>query len=60
MKVKVLRPFYDEKEQTRREVGEEFECSQARFDQIKSVLPEWIEGTTTPKRAQTTSKKARK
>lgn len=46
MKVKVLRPFYDELEKTRRAVGDEFECSTERFNEIKTALPEWVEGET--------------
>lgn len=64
MKVKVLRSFIDLSENMERKQGETFECSEARFNEIKAKLPEWVEGVEevkpapakTPK-AKTTSKK---
>ena len=43
MKVKVLKPFFDVKEQVNRHVGEVFECTSARFFEIASILPDWVE-----------------
>ena len=43
MKAKVLKPFFDVKEQVNRHVGEVFECTSARFSEIVSILPDWVE-----------------
>lgn len=43
MKVKVIREFYDLKEDKLRKVGETFEVSNARFDEIVKNGGTWIE-----------------
>ena len=63
MKVKVLKPFFDVKEQVNRHVGEVFECTPDRFSEILSILPCWVEEVkeTKPKAAakkKTATKKA--
>lgn len=51
MKVKVLRPFIDLTDGIERKVDEVFECSEARFAEIKAKLPEWVESVEEPKTA---------
>lgn len=47
MKVKVIREFYDLKEDKLRKVDETFEVSNARFDEIVKNGGEWIEELAT-------------
>ena len=54
MKVKVKRSFIDLTENVERKVDEVFECTEARFAEIKAKLPEWVESAE-PKK--TTAKK---
>lgn len=58
MKVTVNYAFFDEKENCDRHAGEVFECTEARFKEIKAKLPEWVSGETTTKK--TTRKTAKK
>jgi hypothetical protein len=47
--IKVLKGFYDLKEGIFRSIGQEFEASKERFDEINEALPdfvEWEEKTT--------------
>jgi hypothetical protein len=47
--IKVLKGFYDLKEGVFRSIGQEFEASKERFDEINEALPdfvEWEEKTT--------------
>jgi hypothetical protein len=65
MKVTVYRPFYDLEEGVDRHAGEVFECTEERFNVIKSKLPAFVSGeatTTTKKttRKATTRKTAKK
>ena len=64
MKVTVYRPFYDLEEGVDRHAGEVFECTEERFNVIKSKLPAFVSGetTTTKKttRKTTTRKTAKK
>lgn len=70
MQVKVLKTFIDLSEGKERKVGEIFECSDERYEEIKKKLPEWVECATivnpapaktsttkTASKAKTTSKK---
>ena len=41
--IKVLKGFYDIKEGVFRSVGQEFEESKERFDEINEALPEFVE-----------------
>ena len=44
--IKVLKGFYDLKEEVFRSAGQEFEATKERFDEIKEALPgfaEWKE-----------------
>lgn len=41
--IKVLKGFYDIKEGVFRSVGQEFEESKERFDEINEVLPDFVE-----------------
>lgn len=41
--IKVLKGFYDIKEGVFRSVGQEFEESKERFDEINEVLPGFVE-----------------
>lgn len=43
VKVNVLREFYDIKASVVRKAGECFECSEERFGEISSKLPEYVE-----------------
>lgn len=60
MKVKVLRPFIDLTDGIERKVGEVFECTSARFSDITSKLPEWIEEVEETNLKTTTKKKTAK
>ena len=51
MKVKVKRSFIDLTENVERKVDEVFECSEARFNEIKTKLPQWVESVDEPKPA---------
>ena len=51
MKVKVKRSFIDLTENVERKVDEVFECSEARFNEIKAKLPQWVESVEEPKPA---------
>ena len=51
MKVKVKRSFIDLTENVERKVDEVFECSEARFNEIKTKLPKWVESVDEPKPA---------
>lgn len=59
MKVKVKRSFIDLTENVERKVDEVFECSEARFNEIKTKLPQWVESAEEPKPApkKSTTKK---
>ena len=41
--IKVLKGFYDLKEGVFRSVGQEFEATKERFDEINEALPDFIE-----------------
>lgn len=41
--VKVLKPFYDLVEKVDREVGESFDAADERGEEIKSLLPDYVE-----------------
>lgn len=41
--IKVLKGFYDFKEGVFRSVGQEFEETKERFDEINSILPGFVE-----------------
>lgn len=41
--IKVLKDFYDLKEGVFRSVGQEFEASKERFNEINEVLPGFVE-----------------
>ncbi len=41
--IKVLKEFYDLKEEVFRSVGQEFEATQERFDEINEALPGFVE-----------------
>ena len=41
--IKVLKGFYDLKEGVFRSVGQEFEATKERFDEINEALPEFVE-----------------
>ena len=41
--IKVLKGFYDLKEGVFRSVGQEFEASKERFDEINEALPGFVE-----------------
>ena len=41
--IKVLKGFYDLKEGVFRSVGQEFEETKERFDEIKTALPDFVE-----------------
>lgn len=41
--IKVLKEFYDLKEGVFRSVGQEFEATKERFDEINTALPEFVE-----------------
>lgn len=41
--IKVLKGFYDLKEGVFRSVGQEFEASKERFDEINEALPDFVE-----------------
>ena len=41
--IKVLKDFYDLKEGVFRSVGQEFEASKERFNEINEALPEFVE-----------------
>ena len=49
MKVKVKRSFIDLTENVERKVDEVFECTEARFNEIKTKLPQWVESVEEPK-----------
>ncbi len=57
MKARVLKKFIDLSEGVERDVGCEFECTVARFNEIKQKLPDFVERIDTPKK---TTKKTRK
>lgn len=67
MKVKVKRSFIDLTENVERKVDEVFECPEARFNEIKTKLPQWVESVEEPKpatpakatKAKSTSKKGK-
>ena len=56
MKVTVYRPFYDLEEGVDRHAGEVFECTEERFNVLRSKLPAFVGGET----AKTTTKTTRK
>jgi len=41
--IKVLKGFYDLKEEVFRSVGQEFEATKERFDEINEALPGFVE-----------------
>lgn len=41
--IKVLKGFYDLKEGVFRSVGQEFEATKERFDEINKALPNFVE-----------------
>ena len=41
--IKVLKGFYDLKEGVFRSVGQEFEATKERFDEINEALPDFVE-----------------
>lgn len=41
--IKVLKEFYDLKEGVVRQVGESFEATEERFDELKEHLPDYVE-----------------
>lgn len=41
--IKVLKGFYDFKEGVFRSVGQEFEATKERFDEIDKALPDFVE-----------------
>lgn len=41
--IKVLKGFYDIKEGVFRSVGQEFEATKERFDEINGALPDFVE-----------------
>lgn len=41
--IKVLKEFYDLKEGVFRSVGQEFEATKERFDEIDEALPDFVE-----------------
>lgn len=41
--IKVLKGFYDLKEGVFRSVGQEFEATKERFDEINETLPDFVE-----------------
>lgn len=41
--IKVLKGFYDIKERVFRSVGQEFEATKERFDEINEALPGFVE-----------------
>ncbi|MFS9059455.1 hypothetical protein [Streptococcus infantis] len=41
--IKVLKEFYDLKEGEFRSVGQEFEATKERFDEINEALPDFVE-----------------
>lgn len=41
--IKVLKEFYDLKEGIFRSVGQEFEATKERFDEINEALPDFVE-----------------
>lgn len=43
VKVSVLRDFFDLKERVGRKAGEVFACSEERYGEISSKLPEYVE-----------------
>lgn len=60
MKVKVLQPFIDLTDGIERKAGEVFECSQTRFNEIKTKLPQWVESIEDPKPTPAKAKTANK
>lgn len=48
MKVKVIDEFYDLKEDTLRQLGDTFEVSPERFNEILSRGGNWVEEVKTP------------
>lgn len=48
MKVKVLKPFIDLSDGANRKVGDVFECSEKRFNEIVAKLPDWVESVSEP------------
>lgn len=57
MKAKVLKPFFDEAEGVDRREGEVFECTSARFKEIDTKLPTWIEEVKETPAKKTAKKK---
>lgn len=43
MKVKVLKSFIDLSDGSERKVGDVFECTEQRFREIETKLPDWVE-----------------
>ena len=41
--IKVLKDFYDLKEGVFRSIGQEFEATKERFDEINEALPDFVE-----------------
>lgn len=59
MKVRVKRSFIDLTENVERKVDEVFECTEARYAEIKAKLPEWVESVEEPKPAPTKANKTK-
>lgn len=57
MKAKTLIEFFDKKEETLREVGDEFELNQTRFDEILSGIPGAVEAVKSVAKKPTTKAK---
>lgn len=60
MKAKVLKPFFDEAEGVDRREGEVLECTSARFKEIDTKLPTWIEEVKETPAKKTAKKKTGK
>lgn len=55
MKIKATRCFYDLKDEEYRDVGDEFEVTKARFDELNELVAGFVEEIEEEKK--TTSKK---
>ncbi|PCR98987.1 hypothetical protein [Lactococcus fujiensis] len=49
MKVKAIKVFIDLKEDVQRKVGDEFEVTKERFEELKVKLPDYVTEVTEPK-----------
>lgn len=58
MKVRVNKAFYDIKERVSRVVGEVFDATQARIDEIMGVDPDLVEAEKPRAKKQAAEKKA--